>query len=80
MEQVEHMPALPAWHLWTVAAWHLTITADNISGLRPDTNSIAQVMLLKISKTVPRYTLLFDIFMVQDRGFLNTTTERLQAN
>ena len=37
-------------------------------------------MLLKISKTVPRYTLLLDIFMVQDCGFLNMDTERLQAN
>ena len=69
MEQVEHMPALPG----------LTPVADHISGLRPDTN-IAQVMLLKISPTVPRYTLLLDIFMVQDCGFLNMDTERLQAN
>ena len=37
-------------------------------------------MLLKISPTVRRHTLLLDIFMVQDCGFLNMDTERLQAN
>ena len=37
-------------------------------------------MLLMISKTVRRHTLLLDIFMVQDCGFLNMDTERLQAN
>ena len=43
--------------LTPVAASHLTIAADHISGLRPDTNITGQVMLLKISPQQSPFTL-----------------------